>query len=69
CRVTSPTSYPTWSSCFIYTPEFVVEAQGIDEVSQESRVESRKVIRNGQLFINRNGKTYNALGAELKTEY
>lgn len=66
CRVTSPTSYPTWSSCFIYTPEFVVEAQGIDEVSQESRVESRKVIRNGQLFIERNGKIYNALGAEVK---
>ena len=65
CRVTSPTSYPTWSSCFIYTPEFVVEAQGIDEVSQESRVESRKVIRNGVLYIERNGKTYNAQGQEL----
>ena len=65
CCVTSPTSYPTWSSCFIYTPEFVVEAQGIESV-QISEVSVQKVIREGQLLIEKNGKTYNALGTELK---
>ena len=31
-----------------------------------NQVQSTKVIRNGQLFIIRDGKTYNALGAEIK---
>ena len=41
-------------------------AQAIDEVSGESKVESQKSIRDGVLLIERNGKTYNALGAEIK---
>ena len=40
--------------------------EGIDEVSQESKAKSQKVIKDGQLYIERNGKTYNALGAEIK---
>ena len=32
----------------------------------EDAVKAVKVIRNGQLFIEKNGKTYNALGAEVK---
>lgn len=40
---------------------------GIEEVeSQESRVQSQKRIVNGQLLIERNGKTYNAQGAEIR---
>jgi len=42
-------------------------ATGIDEInSQKSKVESRKMIENGQLFIIRDGKTYNALGQMVK---
>ena len=42
-------------------------ATGIDETnSQKSKVESRKIIEDGQLFILRDGKTYNALGQMVK---
>ena len=34
--------------------------------SEKSNVESRKIIRDGQLFIERDGKIYNALGVEVK---
>lgn len=40
--------------------------EGIDEVSQESKAKSQKLIKDGQLLIERNGKTYNALGAEVQ---
>ena len=40
---------------------------GIEEVeSQESRVQSQKRIVNGQLLIEKNGKVFNAQGAEVK---
>jgi hypothetical protein len=39
---------------------YVDEGQGIESV--ESKVESRKTIRDGVLYIERNGKTYNAQG-------
>ena len=40
---------------------------GIDTAeNQDSKVESRKMIRNGQLFIIRDGKTYNAQGIEVR---
>ena len=40
--------------------------EGVEEVeSQKSKVE-RKVIRDGQLLIERNGKTFNAVGAEIR---
>ncbi|MCQ2346968.1 MAG: leucine-rich repeat domain-containing protein, partial [Paludibacteraceae bacterium] len=43
-------------------------ATAIDEVtdSQKLHVESQKFIRNGVLHIERNGKTYNALGGEVR---
>lgn len=40
--------------------------QAIDQVSQDSKVESRKSIKNGALFIERNGRTYNAQGAQVR---
>ena len=39
--------------------------EGIEEV-QSDKGQSTKVIKDGQLFIERNGKTYNALGAEVQ---
>lgn len=40
---------------------------GIDNVDgQKSKVEGRKILRNGQLLIERNGKTYNACGLEVE---
>ena len=41
--------------------------QGIKEVSSEDAnvVRSEKIIRNGQLIILRDGKSYNAQGAQL----
>ena len=49
-----------------YTARLRPIGQGIEEVSQESKVKSQKMIKDGQLIIERNGKTYNALGAEIK---
>ena len=39
--------------------------QGIDELQQPA-VQGTKVFRNGQLFIIRDGKTYNALGQRIQ---
>ena len=39
--------------------------EGIEEV-QSDKGQSTKVIKDGQLFIERNGKTYNALGTEVQ---
>ncbi len=41
-------------------------AEDIDQISNEQSAMSNKVIRNGMLLIERNGRTYNALGAEVK---
>ena len=41
------------------------EGQGVEKV-QSDKVPSTKVIRNGELVIIRDGKTFNALGSELK---
>lgn len=41
------------------------DPQGIESV-QNSAISSQKVIKNGQLLIEKNGKIYNALGAEIK---
>jgi len=42
-----------------------MDEQGMEKV-QRDNVQSTKVLRDGQLFIERDGKTYNALGAEVK---
>ena len=41
------------------------DPQGIESV-QTSEVRSQKFIRNGQLFIEKNGKVFTAQGAEVK---
>ena len=40
--------------------------EGIDEITDDELRMTNKVIRNGVLFIERNGKTYNAQGAEIQ---
>ena len=54
-----------------YTARLRPIGQGIEEVSSslQGGDRGRLILRNGVLYIERNGKTYNALGAELKTEY
>ena len=42
-----------------------VKSEGVKNV-QGDKVQSTKVIRNGQLLIERNGRTYNANGIEVK---
>ena len=41
------------------------DVTGIDDV-QSNNVQSTKVLRDGQLLIEKNGKTYNAVGAEVR---
>ena len=44
-----------------------INTEAIEETeSQESGVKTHKFLRDGQLFIERNGKTYNAQGAEVE---
>ncbi len=62
---------PWYSRAYGYSVRLVTrpenEGQGIDEVGiQPSAVSGQKVLRNGMLLIERNGKTYNAQGAEVK---
>jgi hypothetical protein len=42
------------------------EPEGIDNISQEPRANSQKLIINGQLFIIRDGKMYNATGVQVR---
>ena len=45
-----------------------INTEGIEQPSSDSSLKGRanKVLRNGVLYIERNGKTYNALGTEVK---
>ena len=53
-----------WGKSKIYP---ITEFQGIESPSLQGRPgEASKVIRDGVLLIEKNGKTYNALGTELK---
>ena len=57
------TSYFGSTIKFAYRPA----AQGIETVeSQKSKVESRKIIQDGQLFILRDGKKYSIIGQEVR---
>ncbi len=50
-----------------YTARLRPIGQGIEEVKGDGlQVTGKKVLRDGQLLIEKNGKTYNALGAEVK---
>ena len=42
------------------------DKQDIDQINHKSEIINHKFIKNGQLLIERNGKTYNAQGAEVK---
>lgn len=51
----------------VLVPVWGKSQQGIDDVtSQESKVESQKILRNGQLIIVRGGIEYNVLGARVR---
>ena len=42
------------------------QATAIEEIGQQPKVNSQKLIVNGQLLIMRDGRTFNALGVEIK---
>ena len=48
--------------------DIVLVPQGSASAISNTAIDTKamKIIRNGQLFIIKNGKTYNALGAEVK---
>ena len=48
----------------MFEPTTITTVSNVE--SQQASIESRKVLRNGILFIERNGKIYNAQGAEVK---
>ena len=48
-----------------FDPILPINSQGIESV-QPSEVRAQKVIKNGQLLIEKNGKVYNAQGAQIK---
>ena len=42
------------------------DEQGIEEISQELKANSQKLIHNGHVYIIRDGRIYNILGVEIK---
>jgi hypothetical protein len=56
----------TFGGKVYYTTGYTNSATAIDEVSQESSAKSQKLIKDGQLYILRDGKTYTAQGAEVR---
>ena len=54
----------TTSASMIQLTAYFTTATGIDDV--QDNVQCTKVIRDGQLLITRDGRTYNALGVEVK---
>lgn len=65
CEVELGSVTDEYSFVYINTPEFVVEAQGIESV-QPSEVRAQKVIKNGQLLIKKNGQIVNVLGQPIR---
>ena len=54
-------------SVAIYGISWAIEApSALDEISQEPKSDSQKLIRDGQLLIIRDGRTFNTLGIEIK---
>ena len=53
-----------WNFCKQYTTKGKV-ATGVESI-QQSAVSSQKIIRNGQLLIERDGKTYTVTGQEIR---
>ena len=44
----------------------IQEPSAIDEVNAVANAKANKVLRDGQIYIIRDGKTYNALGTEIR---
>ena len=55
----------SWSMGYSIRPVRDAWAEGIEDV-QNDNVQSTKVLRDGQLFIERNGRTYDAKGVEVR---
>ena len=49
-----------------YLGKFAATPESIDQTSQEPKTNSQKLIRNGQLLIERNNHTYTLTGTEVK---
>ena len=49
-----------------YLGKFAATPESIDQTSQEPKANSQKLIRNGQLLIERNNHTYTLTGTEVK---
>ena len=43
-----------------------IHGQGIENTNANANANAAKIIRDGQLYIIRDGKTFNAQGAEMK---
>ena len=62
-----PSDFKTKVVNFVHRVRAAKQSQGIESPSLQGRSgEASKVIRDGQLLIERNGHTYNALGAEIR---
>ncbi len=56
-----------FSHIFIMSPEFKIgTATDVDQTTNDLRPMTNKVLRNGQVLIIRDGRTYNILGAEVE---
>ena len=55
----------TMTEDIAYLAEFEAKSEGIENV-QSDKVQSTKILRDGQLLIEKNGKTYNATGAQVR---
>lgn len=60
--------YGAWAGVpiIVLQAQFTVGNVGIDENAQDSKVRARKVLRDGKLYIEYDGKTYNIMGAEIR---
>ena len=56
---------PEDTHIFDFRAVFVAEGQGVESI-QQSAVSSQKILRDGQLLIVRDGKTFNLLGTEVR---
>lgn len=62
----STTNGIIWVNKIAWMTEPVGGATGIDQIGQEPQVKSQKLIKDGQLYILRDGKIYNVMGIEIK---
>ncbi len=60
-----PDGNPEWAAFggYFFIPD---NGQGIDQITNDQLPMTNKVLRNGQLFIRKNDKTYTTLGTEVK---